>query len=298
MLARRALGLLLAFGLGAIAGVALQRQIGVGRILRARSPAPAESRGIPEDLQGRLSLFALAGQSNMSGYAPLAPGQAPHPRAFLFANDYRWRPALEPTDDSTGQVDRVSLDRGTGTSPGLAFAEALLAARPELAVGLVPCAKGDSTIEEWRRDLGDDTLYGSCLKRIGAAAPMGGLAGVLFFHGESDAFDPERAKRALSATDYAARFARLVHDLRSDLGRPRLPVVFAQIGGTTMPERYVNWRLVQEQQASVRLPCVAMITTADLTLRDNVHFTAESYQEIGRRFARAYLELTAGQDCE
>jgi lysophospholipase L1-like esterase len=281
----------------------------MGRILRAagltspaerpRSPAPAESPGIPEELRGRLSLFALAGQSNMSGYAPLAPGQAPHPRAFLFANDYRWRPALEPTDGSTGQVDRVSLDRGTGTSPGLAFAEALLAARPELAVGLVPCAKGASTIEEWRRGLGDDTLYGSCLKRMGAAATMGDVAGILFFQGESDAIDPERsAGRVLSAADYSVRLTRLVHDLRSDLGRPRLPVVFAQIGGTTMPERYVNWRLVQEQQASVRLPCVAMITTSDLTLRDNVHFTAQSYQEIGRRFARAYLELTAGQDCE
>jgi hypothetical protein len=289
------------FVLGALSGVLFQRQVGVGRVLRPARPPVQErpSGGIPGELQGTLSLFVLAGQSNMCGYAPLPAMQALDPRAFLFGNDYRWRQASEPTDDPTDQVDRVSRDRDVGTSPGLSFARAMLEARPQGAIGLIPCAKGDSTILDWRRAGGEDTLYGSCLKRIAAASSMGRLAGVLFFQGETDALDPARARgRALSANAYGKRLEALVRNLRNDLESPLLPVVFAQIGGQGMPEAYPNWQRVQEQQAEVQLPCVAMIRTADLPLRDHVHFTTESYEEIGRRFARAYLDLTTSQGCD
>jgi hypothetical protein len=282
--------------LGGIAGILFQRQVGVGRVLRAGvAPAPSIAQvEIPHDLQGRLELFALAGQSNMVGFSPLPAEQPPLPRAFVFGNDYRWREAKEPVDDPRDQVDLVSRDVGPdlGTSPGVACARALLEAKPDMAIGLVPCARGATSLGEWGRALGDDTLYGSCLKRLGAAAPMGRIAGVLFFQGESD------AEKGPSADDYAARFTAWVEDLRRDLGRPHLPVVFAQIGSTTTPGAYPNWRKVQEQQAAVHLPCVAMIETADLPLGDNVHYTTESYQEIGRRFARAYLDLTESPGCE
>ncbi|HET9299846.1 MAG TPA: sialate O-acetylesterase [Candidatus Polarisedimenticolaceae bacterium] len=280
-----------------MAGVLFQRQVGVGRVLRTSHP-PSTPKGpaqieIPDDLQGHLQLFALAGQSNMVGLAPLPPEQRPLPRAFVFGNDYRWHEAKEPVDDPTDQVDLVSRDISPelGTGPGVAFARAVLGEEPEAAIGLVPCARGATSLHEWGRALGDDTLYGSCLKRLAAAAPMGRVAGVLFFQGEADATAP-------TADDYAARFTTFVEDLRRDLGRPRLPVVFAQIGSTTTPNAFPHWRKVQEQQASVHLPCVAMITTADLPLKDNVHFTTESYQEIGRRFARAYLELVTREACE
>jgi len=72
---------------------------------------------------------------------------------------------------------------------------------------------------------------------------------------------------------------------------PDLPVIFAQIGTTTEPEIFINWEIVKKQQFAVQLPYVAMITTDDLALRDSVHFTPESYTEIGNRFATAYLTL-------
>ena len=302
--------LLLALCLGGIAGIGFQRQVGVWRVLRSAgtpsppmpAPPPAPARvEVPHDLQGHLQLFALAGQSNMVGISPLPAEQPPLPRAFVFGNDYRWHEAREPVDDPKDQVDLVSRDVSPhlGTSPGVAFARAVLEAKPEAALGLVPCAKGNTTIREWGRALSDDSLYGSCLKRLGAAASMGQVAGVLFFQGEADAYDPALAKgRTVSVDDYGARFTAFVLDLRRDLGRPRLPVVFARIGTTTTPDGFPNWRRIQEQQEAVRLPCVAMIETADLPTWDNVHYTTESYQEIGRRFARSYLALLAAQPCE
>lgn len=305
-------GVILTFVVGAVGGVLLQRAYGVGNILRAMGVLPPQPEamlplmrppvGLPAEFHGRFSLFVLAGQSNMSGRAELPPEQIPHPQAYVFGNDYQWRLAMEPVDESAGQVDRVSIDMGgdaPGFSPGLAFARSLLEQQPDLIVGLIPCAKGDTAIHEWRQNLSDQSLYGSCLKRIGAASTLGAVAGILFFQGEADALDPIRfPDRVLSANTYQAEFTRLIHAWRTDLSRPHLPVVFAQIGNHTAPEYFANWTRVQEQQAAVSLPCVAMITTDDLPLRDAVHYTTESYKVIGERFAKAYGRLMQTQDCQ
>ncbi len=306
------LGLLLVLIIGFGSGIWFQWTYGAGGLLRAAGilpPSPDNNNrptrtavGLPAEFQGQLALFVLAGQSNMSGYAPLPAEQTLHPRAFLFGNDYLWRLAQEPTDHPERQVDLVSLDFGggfPGTSPGLAFATALLAEQPELVIGLIPCAKGDTTLHDWRRNLDDKTLYGSCLKRIAAASTMGELAGFLFFQGEADALNPARySYHTLSAHDYEERFTQFIHDLRSDLERPGLPIVFAQIGSQTAPEAFSNWAVIQAQQAAVDLPCVTMITTSDLPLHDAVHYTTESYQIIGARFAAAYVQLMQTQECE
>jgi len=307
-----AIGLLLMCVAGVNFGILFQRYFGAGKALRAvgllsypptPTPMPPTAtptpRDIPEEMQGKLSLFILAGQSNMSGVGELPPNQAVNSRIFVFGNDYRWKIAAEPLDSPAGQVDKVSQDDGAGFGPSLPFALALLEQEPELIIGLIPCAKGNTTIEEWQRNLSDTTLYGSCLKRTRAATPMGQITGLLFFQGESDALDPiQFGDRSLSPFEYASKFSTFVNDFRSDLALPKkLPVVFAQIGSHTSPESFANWQVVQEQQASVRLHCVAMITTDDLPLRDGVHFTTESYRTIGQRFAKAYLELISSQQC-
>ena len=290
----------------------VQRSFGVGNLLReigvpypTRMPAPPTPIPAPAPSadniapihQGSLALFILAGQSNMSGVGPVpVDTPVPSPQIYLFGNDYRWRIAEEPLDAPTNQVDQISLDRYAGYSPGLAFANALMADNPDLVIGLIPCAKWSSSLSQWRRDLSDNTLYGSCIKRAKAASPMGDLAGILFFQGESDTVDPARFPAFDPQPDqWASLFAGLVADFRADLGQPDLPVVFAQIGTYQSPDIVPHWKTVQEQQASVSLPMVTMITTSDLALQDEVHFTADSYTIIGARFAEAYQELLAGE---
>jgi hypothetical protein len=219
-----------------------------------------------------------------------------NPRIYVFGNDYQWRLAVEPVDDPTNQVDKVSKDTNAGFSPALSFATAILEKRPEMLIGLIPCAMDSTSIDDWGRNLSDNTLYGSCLKRVHAASTMGNVAGILFFQGESDALDPKKnPELTLSPNQWADKFTVFISDWRSDLGLPELPVVFAQIGTNTRPNRYPNWKIVQEQQSSVRLPFCKMITTNDLTLGDTVHFTTESYEIIGERFAEAYLEFPQRQ---
>ena len=249
---------------------------------------------IPEEYQGKLQLFILAGQSNMVGRGEFPPPAEVDPRIFVFGNDYHWRIGHEPVDDPYEQVDRVSRDPEPGYGPAASFATALLQQNPDIVIGLIPCAKGSSSIQDWQRSLSDLTLYGSCLKRARAASVMGDIAGLLFFQGETEAADPAQVKIELYPQQWAQDFTNFVIDLRADLGLPQLPVVFAQIGSNSNPDYFVNWEVVQEQQKSVQLPYSRMITTSDLEITDLVHFTTESYQAIGRRFAKAYLELTRG----
>ena len=248
--------------------------------------------GVDSSHVGRLSIFLLTGQSNMSGRGELDTVQPPDPSIYVFGNDNRWRLAIEPVDSPEGQIDIVSLDNTAGFGPSRAFADSLKARSPDLLIGLVPCAKGATIIEEWRRSPDDASLYGSCLKRARAAEPMGRLAGVIHFQGESDTNNLDSLHgRPLRPNTWATHFTRFVHDLRRDLRQPRLPLVFAQIGPHTAPDRYVNWEHVQAQQASVDLPNVRMITTDDLSLRDRVHYDVPSYRTIGGRFASAMADL-------
>ena len=299
-------GVGLALFIGVTFGVALQKHYGVGNIVDAlrvkHRPilAPIATLtvedNIPEEFQGKLSLFILAGQSNMAGRGKVPKsGQNANSRVFVFGNDYHWRTAVEPIDDPSNQVDKVSEDPDAGFSPALAFATSLLERRPDMVIGLIPCARGGSSIYQWRRSLSENTLYGSCLKRVRAASTMGNVAGVLFFQGEADAMAPELYQETeLFPNEWSDRFAVLVNNWRDDLGLPELPVVFAQIGTHTAPDVFVNWAIVKEQQGAVEMPFCVMITTDDLALKDAVHFTSESYQTIGKRFAEAYLNLKQG----
>ena len=293
------LTIVVAFSLGITVGAIVETSSGFRNTLWGNFGRNSESEttgitpSIPQKYQGKLQLFVLAGQSNISGLGDLPRSPAnPNPKIYVFGNDYRWKLAKEPVDDPTNQVDKVSVDTPVGYGPAVDFATTVLKQRPNMVIGLIPCAKGGSTIHEWQRNLDENTLYGSCLKRVRAASLMGNVAGILFFQGEIDTVDPkENPKRKFSANQWANKFTVIVKNWRSDLKLPNLPVVFAQIGSNTEPERFINWKVVQEQQRQVKLPFTAMIKTDDLALKDYVHFTTESYQTIGQRFAKAYLTL-------
>ncbi|MDI1433174.1 sialate O-acetylesterase [Polyangium sorediatum] len=287
---RAAALLALPFAAGALAGALVFRHVdNPAPAPRPEATIPARVTLPPEHL-GALSLFVLAGQSNMSGRATLpSPLPAAVPGVYIFGNDGRWHEGREPVDFAEGQIDDVSADPGAGAGPSVAFAAALRDKHKNRPIGLVPCAKGGSSLAEWGRHLGEHTLYGSCLKRARAASTAGTVSGVLFYQGETDAMDP-----AFTAADahpdpskWAGAFESFVADLRRDLGAPDLPVVFAELGPRPTDSRFPAWEHVKEQQRAVGMPGVARIRTDDLPLQDAVHFGWEGQEAIGRRFAEA-----------
>ena len=233
----------------------------------------------------KLSLVIMAGQSNMSGRGAL-PKSPPPPlkNVFVFGNDDQWHPAIEPLDSEVNQVDLISEDRNPGFSPGTAFAQSIIEKRPDILIGLIPCAKGGSAIEEWQKNSERTSLYGSCLRRIKIAEESGSVVAMLFYQGETDALD------FTNAAKWASRFSRFVDDIRADLENSNLPIVFTHLPYKN-GEEYVAWEVVKAQQEIVKISNTALVKTVDLTLFSNAHLDTQSHVVLGKRYADALNAL-------
>jgi hypothetical protein len=242
-----------------------------------------------------LQLFILAGQSNMSGRGDLKELPADFPenghRLWNFGNDGRWRKALEPIDSAEGQEFLVSNDPNAGVGPGLAFANTLAEANPHAKIGLIPCARGGSSIDEWKPSADTSTLYGSCLARIVRARNFGTTAAVIWYQGESDA-------HSLAAVNaWARKFAVLSEAFRRDLQAPGLPIIAVRIGSLgdnrRSDPRFRYWNQLRELQSRLSGRAVAIVDAAGLPTRDGLHLTTDSQLRLGKRLAAAYLKISA-----
>ncbi|KAL6010420.1 hypothetical protein ACLOJK_000852 [Asimina triloba] len=169
-------------------------------------------------------IFILSGQSNMAGRGGvtkekkwdgfLPPQCHPHPSILRFTAHSAWEQAADPLHAD------IDVHKACGVGPGMPFANALLAHDPAAAagvVGLVPCAVGGTAIREWERG---SHLYESMVRRATAAAKGGGeIRAILWYQGESDT-GSEHAAEA-----YRANMEKLIHDVRSDLHLPLLPII-------------------------------------------------------------------------
>jgi hypothetical protein len=246
------------------------------------------SAAVPQDLR----LFILAGQSNMSGrgfVSQLPPSlRSPSHRVFVFGNDDRWRIASEPIDDPQGQIDRISKDQAAGVGPGLPFAVAL-AKRSSRPIGLIPCAKGGSSMTEWDRTLDRTALYGSCVARIRRASAAGQLSGLLWYQGETD------ARSATDTEKWPNRFRAFLTSVRSELQSPRLVAVV--VGLADLPNSsqfpssdFPGWRQLQRAQAAMKERDVLYVSAAGLSTNpDAIHLSTEGQLKLGRDMATLFL---------
>jgi hypothetical protein len=235
-----------------------------------------------------LYLIALAGQSNMTGKGdvndlPLGfPKNAP--RLWNFTNAYTWELAKEPVHSSYNQVDTVSLNRGPGVGPALAMADAFVSQNPHLNVGLIPCAKGGSSIEQWRRDLSRSSLYGSCLYRQKLAEQQGKVRALVFWQGGAD------GKKKKAAESWAENFKKMVTAWRADIGDPNLPVIMLVLkpGTEQTLKKYPYRDIVREQQLSVQIPYLTKIETIGYDYyEDDIHLTTRGQLSLGPVIAKA-----------
>ncbi|MGH6824220.1 sialate O-acetylesterase [Methyloceanibacter sp.] len=241
--------------------------------------------------QTDLYLIALMGQSNMEGRGELSelpPGFPANPtEIWNFTNAYQWEPAKEPIDSPEGQVDAISIGRRGGVGPSLALADAFVSAHPSTSVGLIPCARGATTISEWLKVQTDDprsTLYGSCMNRMKTVSPANGtVRAVIFWQGGSDAKSQE------DALSWKDRFTALVADLRADLGNPDLPIIMVMLGDPDIKvaKKYPYWQAVRAQQQAVNIPGVTKIEANGYERKaDGIHFTTNGQLGLGAALAR------------
>ena len=242
--------------------------------------SPVAAATLPAD-PARFHLYLLMGQSNMAGRDTRAlAAQADNSRILALNPEGVWLVARDPIHQKIGRTE-------PGAGPGIPFARAMLAnsADPKITIGLIPCAVGGSPLKRWGKN-GD--LYKQALARAQSVASVGTLRGVLWHQGETDSAKED------AAVTYEARLARMITDLRADLGRPDLPFVVGQLGEFLSLEKQPCADTVRA--AIRRIPAVvAHVGYADsaglVHKGDELHFDAASSQKLGERFAHAMREL-------
>ncbi|MCD7455757.1 hypothetical protein HAX54_029470 [Datura stramonium] len=100
----------------------------------------------------------------------------------------------------------------------MAFANAVLKKDPKFGViGLVPCSVSGKGIRWWSHG---NMPYEQLLRKVKISLRDGGeLRGLLWFHGESD------IRTEFDATHYKSNLQKFIHDLRTDLNSPLLPLL-------------------------------------------------------------------------
>jgi len=256
--------------------------------LRAEEPV-----NIPSSKEN-FHLFLLMGQSNMSGGVGLAAGDTkPVPSVMKMryakeGEEPKWAPGAHP-------LHPRRPNKKARFGPGLSFAEAYLADKPGVTVGLIPMAWGGRSIAQLSKG---SEIYGDAIRHTKAAIQSGTLKGVLWHQGESDTVEQTRSDA------YENRLHRLIEDVREDLGNPQLPFIagnLAEFYGTgkdhKAPDRVTRITKIKEilRRLPEKVPHTGFVESNGCSpaARAKVHFDRKSCLLMGKRYAKVYADLFA-----
>ncbi len=267
------------------------------KVGKANTPPPTKPPLVSVDItklpEGatQLDLFLLMGQSNMKGRGVMPEEPKRDPRiVMMHLKDDQWYLARHPLH-LTGDAKTFEGHDNAGVGPGLAFAETLAAANLKATIGLVPCAVGGSSIKLWQKGA---KLYDEALRRAKLAlqttAPVKArIRGVIWLQGEANA-NPEELPL------HAERLRAMIEALRADLAQPELPFIACTIGEMKDEPLLTNLKAMNEIQLALpkSVPHTACVDARDLKthIGDQVHFDTAAQNEIGKRFAAKFIDMT------
>ncbi|MCK5853401.1 hypothetical protein KAH27_10275, partial [bacterium] len=255
-------------------------------------------------------LWVLAGQSNMQGVAKPKEKYPVSKHVNMLSLVEKWEPATIPlhrmenselpifvdlyhkyiTDEEAKSVlELTKFDNYWGVCSGRFFADELYK-KTSVPIGLIPCAWGGTTLEQWNPEnyyKGKPSLYGIMLQKVMEAG--GRVKGMLWYQGESDALVADEKIPA----SYKKRFKKFVSAVHKDIGE--IPVITVQLARTleASPEIARYWQIVQENQRLVaeELDDVYMVPAFDYDLNDPIHISYHAQKKLSHRLARIALPL-------
>ena len=237
-------------------------------------PAPARNT------KDTLLIYLMAGQSNMAGRGAMeGVDSGTHPRILAIDCAGSLVLAREP-------LHYFYHPAFAGLDCGRSFATHLLPYIPaDSRICLVPCAIGNTRLDEWLHDSSHNVaIYNNLISRAQVAMQRGVLQGVLWHQGESD------AENVRVHDYYAADLQQLIGKVRKDLGDESLPFFVATLADFCARPYKDEVNLAIHHVAQT-LGHVTVVSTADLSSKaDGVHFDAAGQREMGRRFAVAARE--------
>ena len=260
-----------------------------------------------------MTVFLLAGQSNMAGRAP-ADGvsasdlRAARPIAFDYVCSFAaggTGPGAPDPHHSDGWVPLGISPRHRSTpgghfGPEIGFGLTLARQLPPAHLAIVKHGRGGTDLaEDWAPGaVGGRQLYAaflaqarSALARLRSAGTPYELGAFVWVQGEAD------ATRRTWAEQYEANLTELLARVRADFGVPRLPALIVL---TADGRRYPQMKFAADVRAAQRSVvrrdrCAALVSGDDLSFLDAAHYDAAGQLELGRRLAEAYLRLRAAR---
>ncbi|MGD6818739.1 sialate O-acetylesterase [Metabacillus sp. 113a] len=218
----------------------------------------------------------LIGQSNMAGRGFIEDVPPIYNEKINMLRNGRWQMMSEP----------INFERHVaGVGPAASFAQAWTEDHPGESIGLIPCAEGGSSIDEWSID---GLLTRHAISEAKFAMETSELAGILWHQGESDSYG-ERYKT------YKDKLLTLFKHLREELKTPDVPIMIGELGHF-LGETGFGKSAVEYKQINQVLSEVArtegncyFVTSKDLTANpDGIHINSLSQRKFGIRYYEAF----------
>ncbi len=187
----------------------------------------------------------------------------------------RWQIMTEP----------INFDRPfAGVGLAASFASAWCDKHEDEEIGLIPCAEGGTSLDDWAVG---GALFDHAVFQAKLAMRCGSLDGILWHQGENDC-SPEGSKL------YCGKFAKIVEAFRRELGAPDIPLIIGGLGDYLTEGRYgkyfADYILVNQALQDFAAGCdnCWFVSAAGLTAnQDGIHLNAESLRKFGLRYFEA-----------
>jgi hypothetical protein len=231
----------------------------------------------------KMDLYLLVGQSNMAGRGKVEASPDVKSGIWMMNEKNEWVPARDPLHFDKPKV--------VGVGPGLAFAEEVSRKKPGRNIGLIPCAVGGSGIDDWvpgvKHEQTGIYAYDAMLMRVKAASKHGKIKGILWHQGESDC---SPAKSAVYYEKLSAFFKRL----RKETGTKKTPLILGTLGDFIVAKNPEATKInqVMKDYSAANKNTYVVSSSGLVHLGDDTHFDTKSAQELGKRYAEAFLNAT------
>ncbi|MEW4372399.1 sialate O-acetylesterase [Paenibacillus kandeliae] len=222
--------------------------------------------------------FLMLGQSNMAGRGCLHEVDPIYNEKINMLRNGQWQMMTEP----------INYDRPvSGVSLAASFAEAWSNAHPDEEIGLIPCAEGGSSLDDWHPE---GILFQHALSEARFALRSSDICGILWHQGESDSHS------SLHET-YHEKLTVIMQTLRDELKLDNVPWIIGGLGDflgkTGFGQHATEYQQINEQLqrfAQEQQHCY-FVTAEGLTANpDGIHIDAASQRIFGYRYFQAFSQ--------
>lgn len=220
----------------------------------------------------------MVGQSNMAGRGYLKDVKQIYDDKIKMLVNGRWQTMTEP----------INFDRPTsGIGLAASFAGAWRLKNEQHEIGLIPCADGGTSLDDWAFG---GTLFENAVFQAKLALRSSKLGAILWHQGENDSFG------GLSAI-YYDKLSVIVEALRRELDAPGIPFIMGGLGDFLSDGSYgkyfTEYSQINDalQNFAETKPNCYFVTAKGLTANeDGLHFDAVSQRIFGVRYFESFLE--------